>query len=140
MHGPGPEVRLAVAAVPSIRGDAGRLEQACRNLIANARQHTPATGQVVVAVACGPGDTVMLEVRDTGDGIDGAHLPFVFDRFYRADESRSRATGGAGLGLAIVRQIALAHGGSVSAESAGLGKGSRFVVTLPAGSIADRSS
>jgi signal transduction histidine kinase len=140
MHGPGPEVRLAVAAVPSIRGDAGRLEQACRNLIANARRHTPATGQVVVAVACGPGDTVMLEVRDTGDGIDGAHLPFVFDRFYRADESRSRATGGAGLGLAIVRQIALAHGGSVTAESAGLGKGSRFVVTLPVGSIADRSS
>lgn len=137
MPGSGPEIRLDISAVPSILGDAGRLEQACRNLIANARQHTSGAGRITVTVAPGPLNTVLLEVADSGEGIDGKHLPFVFDRFYRADESRSRATGGAGLGLAIVRQIAVAHGGNVTAHSAGLGKGSRFVVTLPVPSIAD---
>jgi signal transduction histidine kinase len=78
-----------------------------------------------------PGDTVRIEISDSGDGTDAAHLPFVFDRFYRADGSRSRATGGAGLGLAIVRQVVLAHGGEVTAASDGPGKGSRFTVTLP---------
>ena len=69
-------------------------------------------------------------MHDTGRGIDAEHLPHVFDRFYRADTSRSRATGGAGLGLAIVRQLVLAHGGTVGVTSRGAGMGSAFTVTL----------
>ena len=73
-----------------------------------------------------------MEVRDTGQGISPEDLPHVFDRFYRADPTRSRATGGAGLGLAIVRAIVQAHGGQVSASSDGvLGHGSTITVTLP---------
>jgi signal transduction histidine kinase len=128
----GASITLAIEPdVPTVVGDAGRLEQVVRNLLSNARQHTPSSGRIVASVGRGPGDEVRIEVADSGDGIDTAHLPFVFDRFYRADDSRSRATGGAGLGLAIVRQVVLAHGGRVTAESDGLGKGTRFTVTLP---------
>jgi signal transduction histidine kinase len=74
-----------------------------------------------------------VAVSDTGDGIAPAHLTHVFDRFYRTDESRSRATGGAGLGLAIVRQLVEAHGGRIEAESPGAGRGSTFTIVLPAG-------
>jgi two-component system sensor histidine kinase BaeS len=77
------------------------------------------------------GNLVRLVVADAGCGIDPEHLPHVFDRFYRADPSRARATGGAGLGLAIVRQLVVAHGGSVVATSDGLHKGATFIVTLP---------
>ena len=78
-----------------------------------------------------PAGAVWLEVRDTGQGISPEDLPHVFDRFYRADPTRSRATGGAGLGLAIVRAIVEAHGGRVSAASDGVaGHGSTITVTL----------
>lgn len=119
--------------LPTVAGDAGRLEQVFRNLLSNARRHTPSSGHIEASAGRGPGHDVRIEVADSGDGIDAAHLPFVFDRFYRADDSRSRATGGAGLGLAIVRQVVLAHGGRVTAESDGIGKGSRFTIFLPAG-------
>jgi len=69
-------------------------------------------------------------VRDTGEGIAPEHLPHVFDRFYRADKSRARQTGGAGLGLAIVRQLVAAHGGTVGVNSV-VGQGSTFTFTLP---------
>ena len=71
-----------------------------------------------------------VSVRDTGTGIAPEHLPYVFDRFYRADKSRARQTGGAGLGLAIAKQLVVAHGGSISAESAP-GPGTTFTFTLP---------
>ena len=74
-----------------------------------------------------------IAVADTGSGIGAEHLPYVFDRFYRADPSRDRATGGAGLGLAIVRRLAEAHGGSVTAASDGEGRGATFTVKVPLG-------
>jgi signal transduction histidine kinase len=111
-------------------GDADRLAQVLRNLFGNALRHTPAGGQVSVRVQRS-GDLVRLDVVDTGTGIAPEDLPHVFDRFYRADKSRSRRGGGAGLGLAIVRQLVLAHGGNITVKSA-LGAGTVFTVVLPA--------
>ena len=117
-------------ALPAIHADPDRLEQVFRNLIANARTHTPESGRILIrAERCDEG--VAIHVTDTGRGIAAEHLPHLFDRFYRADQSRSRVTGGAGLGLAIVRQLVELHGGSVSAESEGEGRGAVFIVTLP---------
>lgn len=117
--------------VPMVMGDADRLEQVFRNLLVNARTHTPANGRIDVHVGH-EGGAVRVEVRDTGRGIAPDDLPHVFDRFYRADRSRARATGGAGLGLAIARQLIASHGGDLTAHSEGLGKGATFAVTLPA--------
>jgi len=113
-----------------VTGDADRLGQVLRNLISNALRHTPAGGRVTVSVSRS-GDRVHLEVADTGTGISPEDLPHVFDRFYRGDKSRSRRGGGAGLGLAIARQLVIAHGGEIDAESV-LGAGTTFRVTLPA--------
>ena len=113
-----------------VTGDADRLGQVLRNLISNALRHTPAGGQVTVSVGRS-GDRMHLAVIDTGTGISAEDLPHVFDRFYRGDKSRSRRGGGAGLGLAIARQLVIAHGGEIAAESA-LGDGTTFRVTLPA--------
>src|SRR5690606_13002515 len=99
-------------------------------LLANALRYTPAGGSVTVT-ATQEGETIAVAVRDTGEGIDPAHLPFVFDRFYRADSARNRSAGGAGLGLAIVRALTEAHGGPVDVSSAGSGRGSTFTVTFP---------
>ena len=130
--GAGAPITLTIDPVPgTVLGDAVRLEQVFRNLLSNARQHTPTDGRIDATVRVGTTGALSIAVADSGDGIDAAHLPFVFERFYRADGSRSRATGGAGLGLAIVRQVVLAHGGQVTAESGGPGHGSRFTVTLP---------
>ena len=85
------------------------------NLIENAIRYTPA-GSVTVSARC-VDDEVVIAVRDTGIGIGAEHLGRIFERFYRADPSRSRAEGGTGLGLAIVRHLVEAHGGRVSAES-----------------------
>jgi two-component system sensor histidine kinase BaeS len=129
--GPGASVNVRVAGpVGDVTGDTDRLEQIVRNLLHNARTHTPPDGWIAVTLSGTP-EAVTIEVEDSGRGIEAEHLPHVFDRFYRADTSRSRATGGAGLGLAIVRQLALAHGGTVTAASAGTGAGARFIVTLP---------
>ena len=128
----GPELHLDVAEnLPRVRGDADRLEQVFRNLLANARTHTPADGRIEISAGRAAGG-VRIVVADNGRGIAAEHLEHVFDRFYRADRSRSRVTGGAGLGLAIVRQLVTAHGGTVAAESDGAGRGTRFTVTLPA--------
>ena len=102
-------------------GDADRLAQALRNLISNAIRHTPAGGQVTMRVGRS-GEQVTIQVADTGSGIAPEDLPHVFDRFYRGDKSRSRRGGGAGLGLAITRQLVAAHGGQIEvASSPGLG-------------------
>jgi len=114
-----------------VMADPGRLEQMLRNLITNARRHTPDAGTIEIRAAR-HGDVVRIAVRDTGCGIGRDHLPYVFERFYRADASRDRATGGAGLGLAIVRRLAEAQSGSVTAASAGEGLGSTFTIELAA--------
>ncbi|MCL6499272.1 MAG: cell wall metabolism sensor histidine kinase WalK, partial [Firmicutes bacterium] len=111
-------------------GDRDRLEQALGNLVDNAVKYTPSGGQVVLKVEQRDGE-VCLVVEDTGPGIPPEHLPRVFERFYRADPSRSRAEGGTGLGLAITKHIALAHGGRVEAANLPTG-GARLAVVLPA--------
>ena len=120
----------AVQEVPKVLGDGDRLAQVLRNLLSNALRHTPAGGRVTVRVAAA-GPQVVLEVSDTGSGIAAEDLPHVFDRFYRADKSRSRRGGGAGLGLAIARQLVLAHGGEIKVTSEP-GQGTTFTVLLPA--------
>jgi two-component system, OmpR family, sensor histidine kinase BaeS len=106
-----------------------RLRQAIGNLIANAVRYTPAGGRVSLRAYADSGD-VLIEVADTGPGIAPEHLPYVFDRFWRAEKSRSRQTGGSGLGLAIVRQLAEAHGGSATARSEPR-RGATFMLRLP---------
>lgn len=114
---------------PPVQGDPGRLRQVLINLVANALRHTPAGGRVEISGRLA-GHGVLLEVTDTGEGISPDDLPHVFDRFYRADRSRSRESGGSGLGLAIARSIVELHGGTITAESE-LGKGSTFRMALP---------
>lgn len=115
--------------LPEVLADRERVAQVLRNLLTNALQHTPAGGRVTVVARAVDG-AVEFAVRDTGHGIPAEHLPLVFERFHRVDPSRARATGGAGLGLAIVRRLVESHGGTVRVESAE-GKGSTFVFTLP---------
>ena len=114
-----------------VRGDAGRLEQVVANLVSNALRYTPAGGQVSVTVGRSGAECV-LEVTDSGVGIAPEDLRHIFTRFWRADPSRSRATGGAGIGLAIVHELVRAHDGRIDVDSAP-GRGSRFRVLLPAG-------
>ena len=116
--------------VPEVLGDADRLAQALRNLLSNALRHTPAGGHVVMRVGRSD-EQVTIEVADTGSGIAPEDLSHVFDRFYRGDKSRSRRGGGAGLGLAITRQLVTAHGGHITVVSAP-GLGTTFTITLPA--------
>jgi PAS domain S-box-containing protein len=113
-----------------VRGDPARLQQVVWNLLANAIKFTPTGGRVEVSVRRLE-DTVRLEVRDDGSGIDPGFLPHVFERFRQADSSPTRAHGGLGIGLAIVRHLVEAHGGSVHAWSAGRNQGSTFTVDLP---------
>ena len=112
-----------------IEADPGRLRQALGNLVGNALRYTAPGGQVTVS-AFAAGGQATLTVGDNGAGISPEHLPHIFDRFYRADPSRSRETGGSGLGLAITRHIVEAHGGSIDVESEPE-RGSTFSVRLP---------
>lgn len=109
--------------------DPVRLRQVVRNLVVNAVQHTAADGRVVVSGRI-DGDEVVLTVSDTGHGIAAEDLPHVFERFWRADRSRARATGGRGLGLAIAKHYVLAHRGTITAASE-VGQGTTFTVRLP---------
>ncbi len=113
-------------------GDEQRLGQVLNNLLDNALRHTPPNGQVVVSLVGEPGG-LCLAVTDTGEGIAPADLPHIFDRFYRADPSRNRQTGGAGLGLAIARQLVVAHHGKIWVASPPTGQrhGSAFSFFLP---------
>lgn len=128
-HAAGVALESGVAGLPPVRADAARAEQVLRALLDNALRHTPAGGRVRVEGRA-LDDRVELIVNDTGEGIGAEHLPFVFERFWRADPSRARETGGAGLGLAIARQLARAQGGDVVAESPP-GSGARLTFTLP---------
>lgn len=121
----------AAPDLPEVRVDPDRIGQVLGNLLDNALRHTPPGGRVTLSA--GPADGgVHLTVTDTGDGIDAVHLPRVFERFYRVDDARDRARGGSGIGLSITRALVHAHGGTITAHSAGLGQGAQFVVTLPA--------
>ncbi len=115
----------------TVEGDAPRLRQLLLNLVENAIKYTSVGGTVELSLASEDG-TAVLTVRDTGLGIAAADLPFIFERFWRADRARSRASGraGSGLGLAISQYIAQAHGGTLTAQSR-LGRGSTFTLTLP---------
>jgi PAS domain S-box-containing protein len=118
-----------------VYADQVRLQQIVSNLISNAVKFTPKGGEISV-VAERSGSQAKLIVRDTGEGIDPALLTAIFEPFRQADGSSTRKHGGLGLGLAIVRQLVAAHGGTVRAESAGKGQGATFVVELPARSSA----
>jgi CheY-like chemotaxis protein len=114
-----------------VSGDAGRLQQLASNLLANAVKFTPERGTIEVKLLKN-GERVQLIVRDNGIGIAPEFLPHVFDRFTQADTTASRRAGGLGIGLALVRHIALLHGGQVRADSGGAGRGATFTVELPA--------
>ena len=109
--------------------DPVRIRQAVGNLVSNAIRYTPRGGTIDVGVRAA-GDTVTISVDDTGRGISREDLPHLFDRFFRADASRSRSTGGSGLGLAIARHLVEAHGGAIDVRSA-LGRGTQFSIRIP---------
>lgn len=113
---------------PTINVDRDRMHQVLLNILGNALQYTPPEGSVTINVRVDQ-DTVAIHVTDTGIGIPAEHLPHIFRRFYRVDQSRARATGGTGVGLTIARHLVEAHSGSLTAHSNG--QGSEFVISLP---------
>jgi len=119
------------AGAGQLSGDPDRLQQVVANLLSNALKFTSAGGRITVGLRDVDGFTE-LTVSDTGQGIALDLLPHVFDRFRQGDSSSTRHSGGLGLGLTLVREIVLLHGGSVSASSPGVGAGATFVVKLPA--------
>ena len=132
-HADGASIRISTEiadGLAAVSVDRLRIRQVLGNLLDNAIRHTPAGGVVTVTAGHHDGG-VRVEVADTGSGIPPDALPHVFDRLYRADPSRDRATGGSGLGLTIARQLVEAHGGTIWAESEP-GQGSRFGFDLPA--------
>jgi two-component system OmpR family sensor kinase len=125
-----PERPIELAVEPlTVTGDEARLRQVLDNLLANARSHTPSGTPVSVALER-VGDSARLSVADHGPGLTEEQAARVFERFYRADTSRARASGGVGLGLAIVAAVTEAHGGTAAAEPTP-GGGATFVITLP---------
>jgi two-component system sensor histidine kinase BaeS len=125
----GVELRLEVPdTVPDILVDEGRMLQVLKNLVDNALRYTPQGGWIRLDVVVG--DKIQLRVTDSGAGIEAEDLPYVFDRFYRADKARMANAGKMGLGLAISKALVNAQGGLISAESAGKGQGTTMVVTL----------
>jgi signal transduction histidine kinase len=126
--------RIEVAAdvpgnVPPALVDASRLEQVLQNLLHNAVRHTPPGGIVAVALAAGA-NSIALQVKDTGEGIAPVDLPHIWERFYQASSQRTRTSSSAGLGLALVKELIEAMGGSVSVDSV-VGEGSCFTIHLP---------
>jgi two-component system sensor histidine kinase BaeS len=116
--------------LPPLLADRQRLLQVLLNLVRNAITYTPPGGIVSIAVRRTEGDQLLLTVADTGTGIAPADLDRVFERFYRADASRTRESGGFGLGLAIARDLVEAMGGTITVESV-VDEGSYFHVSLP---------
>lgn len=126
----------AESGVGAISADSARLQQIIWNLLSNAVKFTPRGGKITIRISQ-EGSHAKVTVKDTGQGIEAEFLPRVFDRFRQADSSTTRAFGGLGLGLAIVRHLVELHGGTVSAESEGVGKGATFSATFPL--LADRA-
>lgn len=121
--------------LPDVSVDPQRFAQIVSNLIDNALRHTPTHGHVTVT-ATADRTALTVIVSDDGEGIAAEHLPYLFERFYRADTARDRQHGGAGIGLAISRALAEAHGGHITATSPGPGRGSAFTVVVPVGRLA----
>lgn len=117
--------------IPQIQADNARITQCLNNLINNALRHSCQGGMITIFLSK-VGDNVALSVKDDGAGIDPEHIPFVFDRFYRVEQDRSRKTGGSGLGLAITEALVQAHGGDITVTSPGIDQGSEFRLLLPA--------
>jgi len=115
----------------SVVGDRDRIQQVVWNLLSNAIKFTPSGGRVTVSIERVPRG-VRITVADTGIGISGTDLPYVFQRFWQAQTGASREYGGLGIGLALARHLVELHGGTIAVESPGLGRGSTFTVTLPA--------
>lgn len=113
-----------------VRGNSLQLQRAIVNILTNAVNYTPAGGTVTVTARLADSQRVAIKVHDNGVGIDAADLPHIFERFYRADKARTRASGGTGLGLAITREIVARHHGTIEVESV-FGKGSTFTIYLP---------
>ena len=123
-------ITLDVGAHVVAKGDADRLKQVVTNLVSNAVRYTRAGGTIAVSVRHAEG-RARIAVQDDGIGIPAKHLPHIFDRFYRVDEARARASGGAGLGLPIARALAESHGGTIEVTSEE-GRGSCFTFVIPA--------
>jgi signal transduction histidine kinase/CheY-like chemotaxis protein len=117
-------------SVPLIDGDAKRLQQVLGNVVSNAIKFTPHGGRIAVRCSI-DGDSVLIDVQDSGAGIDPALLPFIFDRFRQGDSRSTRKHGGLGLGLAIAHHLLEQHGGDMRAYSDGPGRGARFEIRLP---------
>jgi len=131
----GIELRVENGATASltVQGDAGRLDQVLSNLVSNALRHTGQGGSIVLR-ARGVDGFVQMTIVDTGEGIAAADLPFIFDRFWRADRARTHGGGaGSGLGLSIANQLVKAHGGKIEVASQ-VGQGTTFTIALPAAS------
>jgi PAS domain S-box-containing protein len=122
-----------------VSGDATRLVQVVGNLLNNAAKYTPPGGRVTLRAGA-EGDVLRIEVEDTGIGIPPALLERVFDRFAQVQQHLERAQGGLGIGLSVVKSLVEMHGGRVSAESAGVGTGSRFLVWLPCAELQDAAA
>lgn len=121
----------ADAGLPMLSIDVARMSQVFKNLLSNAIRFT-GQGDTIEIRAFSQDDSLVIEVEDSGSGIAKEDLPFIFERFYRADKSRARATGGAGIGLTIAKRLVEAHGGTISVQSQ-TGVGSTFRITLPLG-------
>ena len=120
----------AASGVDPVRVDARQVGRVLSNLVGNAIRHTPTGGHIEVQASVRDAQTVLVEVCDSGEGIPPESVARVFEQFYRAEQSRNRATGGTGLGLAIAKSIIEAHGGYIGVESTP-GQGARFYFTLP---------
>lgn len=120
----------APEGLPALSVDAERINQVLNNLISNALRYTPPGGRIGLA-AQQQGEQIILTIQDNGAGIAAEHLPFLFDRFYRADPARTETDGESGLGLAIARSIVEAHGGALRVTSPGVGQGATFSIHLP---------
>lgn len=115
-----------------VMADRERMEQVLANLLDNALRHTPSGGHVRLSARHPDARWVEIDVADNGEGIAPEHLAHIFERFYRADPARSQGPGGTGIGLTISRALVEAHGGGLSATSAGAGRGATFTIRLPA--------
>jgi len=124
-------IQLALDGPIWVAGDRARLHQVVVNLLTNAVQFTPEGGRIIITLAVDASRGAVIEVQDSGAGIDAAFLPFVFEPFRQGAGRLSRKHGGLGLGLSVVRQLVELHDGTVSVSSAGVGSGTTLTVTLP---------
>lgn len=129
------DLKREIEADVFMAADEARIRQAVENLLSNALRYTDRGGSVIISLKRS-GDSVSIKVRDTGIGISEKDLPYIFERFYRTDKSRTRSSGGLGIGLAITKAIVEAHGGRITAESRE-GEGSTFTITLPSAGTKD---